>query len=180
MVYGANTGYLAELEHNQMNIEYDFAAIYATYGPKVYRLCLGYAAGNMEMAKEWQQQTFIKVWQYRNTYRGTADVGTWIYRIAVNICLGDLRKVKKHREIAEVSLANNIADTETKEQHDRIAKMYHCIDQLNDKNKALILMELEEIPQVTIAEAVGIAHGAIRTRLSRIRKILLKCITDEK
>ncbi|WP_317190646.1 RNA polymerase sigma factor, partial [Winogradskyella marina] len=61
-----------------------------------------------------------------------------------------------------------------------IKKMYHCIDQLNEQNKALILLELENIPQATIADTVGLAHGTLRTRLSRIRKSLLKCITNGK
>ena len=59
-------------------------------------------------------------------------------------------------------------------------KMYHCIDQLNEQNRALILLELENIPQATIADTVGLAHGTLRTRLSRIRKSLLKCIKNGK
>ena len=58
--------------------------------------------------------------------------------------------------------------------------MYSCIDQLTEQNKALILLELEDLPQATIAETVGLAHGTLRTRLSRIRKSLLKCITNGK
>ena len=42
------------------------------------------------------------------------------------------------------------------------------------------LLELEDVPQATIADMQGIAHGALRTRLSRIKNSLLKCITHEK
>ena len=58
--------------------------------------------------------------------------------------------------------------------------MFRCIDQLTEQNKTLILLELEDIPQATIAKTVGLAHGTLRTRLSRIRKSLLKCITNGK
>ena len=41
-------------------------------------------------------------------------------------------------------------------------------------------MELEDIPQIAIAETIGIAHGSLRTRLTRIRQSLLKCIKNGK
>lgn len=163
-----------------MNIETEFTSIYNTHAPKVYSLCLGYASGDENLAKEWQQETFIKVWKHRKSYEEKSTIGTWIYRIAVNICLGDLRKSKKHNPINENILAANTTDTDGEKQEDKIAKMYTCINQLSKNNKTLILLELEEVPQITIAETLGMAHGTLRTRLSRIRKALLKCITNEK
>ncbi len=163
-----------------MNIEKEFTEIYSTHASKVYRLCLGYASGDEDRAKEWQQETFIKVWKHTKSFKQESSIGTWIYRIAVNICLGDLRKSKKHTHINENILASNIVDTGEKKHDDQIAKMYHCINQLTKSNKTIVLLELEEIPQVTIAETLGVAHGTLRTRLSRIRKALLKCITNEK
>ena len=163
-----------------MYLEQDFNEIYTTHAPKVYRLCLGYASGDEDQAKEWVQTTFIKVWKHQKTFKGNSAVGTWIYRIAVNVCLSDLRKKKKHHIINEDLLAAETSDTQADLKADRIAKMYRCIDQLTEQNRALILLELENLPQATIAQTVGLAHGSVRTRLSRIRKALLKCITHEK
>ena len=89
-----------------------------------------------------------------------------------------LRKSKKYITINEDLLSNTSNDDDDDEG--KIKKMYHCIDQLNEQNRALILLELENIPQTTIADTVGIAHGTLRTRLSRIRKSLLKCIKNGK
>ena len=155
-----------------MITEQEFTNIYNLHASKVHRLCLGYASGNNELAKEWHQETFIKVWKHRNSFKGKSSIDTWIYRIAVNVCLDDLRKSRKSITINEDLLSNS--------SYDDIKKMYHCIDQLNEQNKALILLELENIPQATIADTVGLAHGTLRTRLSRIRKSLLKCITNGK
>ncbi len=164
-----------------MNIENQFTELYNTYAPKVYKLCLGYASGVDEIAKEWQQETFIKVWKHRNSFKGDASISTWIYRIAINTCLGDLRKYnRKFQPINESTLTTPMdSSSETSTDKD-IQKMYSCIDQLTKNNKTLILLELEEIPQANIAETTGISHGALRTRLSRIRKALLKCITNGK
>ena len=78
-----------------MITEQEFTNIYNLHAFKIHRLCLGYASGNNELAKEWLQETFIKVWKHRNSFKGKSSIDTWIYRIAVNVCLGDLRKTKK-------------------------------------------------------------------------------------
>ncbi|HET8859937.1 sigma-70 family RNA polymerase sigma factor [Marivirga sp.] len=163
-----------------MITEQEFTNIYNIHASKVHRLCLGYASGNNELAKEWHQETFIEVWKHRNSFKGKSSIDTWIYRIAVNVCLGDLRKSRKSITINEDLLSNSSYDDNKKDDEKNIKKMYHCIDQLNEQNKALILLELENIPQTTIADTVGLAHGTLRTRLSRIRKSLLKCITNGK
>lgn len=163
-----------------MITEQEFTNIYNLHASKIHRLCLGYASGNNELAKEWLQETFIKVWKHRNSFKGKSSIDTWIYRIAVNVCLGDLRKQRKNITINEDLLSNNSYDDNIDNNEGNIKKMYHCIDQLNEQNKALILLELENIPQTTIADTVGLAHGTLRTRLSRIRKSLLKCITNGK
>ena len=77
-------------------------------------------------------------------------------------------------------MSNSSNDDKKDDDEKNIQKMYHCIDQLNEQNRALILLELENIPQATIADTVGLAHGTLRTRLSRIRKSLLKCIKNGK
>ena len=163
-----------------MITEQEFTNIYNLHASKVHRLCLGYASGNNELAKEWHQETFIKVWKHRNSFKGKSSIDTWIYRIAVNVCLGDLRKSRKSITINEDLLSNGSYGDNKNDDEKNIKKMYHCIDQLNEQNKALILLELENIPQTTIADTIGLAHGTLRTRLSRIRKSLLKCITNGK
>jgi len=163
-----------------MHIEKDFTEIYNTYAPKVLRLCLGYASGNKDLADEWLQETFIKVWNHRHSFKGKSSIDTWIYRIAVNTCLSDLRKSKKNIPINDSLIANNSIEDTHNDNESNIRKMYSCIDQLTEQNKVLILLELENIPQATIADTVGLAHGTLRTRLSRIRKSLLKCITNGK
>nr|WP_288935640.1 RNA polymerase sigma factor [uncultured Allomuricauda sp.] len=163
-----------------MITEQEFTTIYNSYASKVHRLCLGYASGNNELANEWLQETFVKVWKHRNSFKGKSSIDTWIYRIAVNVCLGDLRKSRKRITINEEVLSNSIIDDNNDNDEKNIKKMYHCIEKLNEQNRALILLELENIPQATIADTVGLAHGTLRTRLSRIRKSLLKCIKNGK
>ncbi|MEQ3656681.1 MAG: RNA polymerase sigma factor [Dokdonia sp.] len=164
-----------------MITEQEFTRSYNLYSAKVYRLCLGYASGNHDLAKDWHQQAFIKVWKHRNSFKAQSSIDTWIYRIAVNVCLGDLRKSKKDLSVKE-ELLSPLPESESApiDTEENVQRLYRCIDLLNKQNKALILLELEDIPQATIAASLGLAHGTVRTRLSRIRKSLLKCIKNEK
>lgn len=161
-----------------MITEAQFTDLYQKHAQKVERLCLGYASGDITLAQEWLQETFIKVWNHRHTFKGRASVETWMYRIAVNTCLSHLRKNKKRMYAITSDIAEAV-DDQTDQKQAQIAKMFQCIEQLTPQNKALIMMELEEIPQATIASTLGLTHGTIRTRLSRIRQFLLKCITNE-
>ena len=52
-----------------MMTEKEFTNIYNLHASRVHRLCLGYASGNNELAKEWHQETFIKVWKHRNSFK---------------------------------------------------------------------------------------------------------------
>lgn len=164
-----------------MNIEeQEFTEIYNVHASKVFRICLGYASGDENQAHEWQQETFIKIWKHRKTFKGKSSIGTWIYRVAVNVCLSDLRKHKKYVPLNNDILTSISPEFDEDGRANEIEKMYFCINQLGKKHKTLILLELEDIPQTTIAETLGLSHGAVRTRLNRIRKTLLKCIKDEK
>lgn len=163
-----------------MDIEKNFTDLYHSHSQKVYRLCLGYAAGDEDLAKEWHQNCFIKVWNHRHSFKGKSSVSTWIYRIAVNTCLSDLRKPNKTTSLDKIVVADHANEDTSESTSAQLKKMHQCIDKLNHQNKTLILLELEDIPQADIADTVGLKHGALRTRLSRIRQTLLKCITNGK
>ncbi len=165
-------------------IEQDFDAIYKEHSPKVYRLCMGYAQGDTNQAHEWMQETFIKLWIHRKQFQGNSQVSTYIYRIALNTCLGSLRKPKKEliNVLPDVVDDDSLDDNHELNAHEKtdIQQLHVCIEKLSIQNKALIVMQLEQIPQETIAATAGLKHGALRTRLNRIRQSLLKCLNHGK
>ena len=143
------------------------------------RLCLGYVSGDMDMAKDLTQEVFIKIWNNLGSFRKESNITTWMYRIAVNTCLMSLRKMKKI-PIKRVDVRDTPADHEsTKEKERQFEEMYRCIQRLSPNNKAIILMELEGMPQKEIAQVMGLKHEAIRTRVHRIKNELTKCVNHE-
>ena len=71
-----------------------FEEIYIGHYSKVFRLCMGYV-NDADWAKDLAQETFINVWQKLHQFRNESAIGTWIFRIASNVCLRQLERHKK-------------------------------------------------------------------------------------
>lgn len=146
-----------------------FKSIYNTYHSKVYRLCLGYTGDSAE-ASDLAQEVFIRVWENLAGFRGDAQVSTWIYRIAVNTCLLNLRKTKKE---LQVSLDGNIKIAEeVNEKESQIRILHKCISQLEEADRLIITLMLEEIPYREIAEITSVSEGNLRVKIHRIKQQL--------
>lgn len=153
-----------------------FDSVYNSSYQKVFRICMGYSSGDETIAKDLAQEVFIKVWENISSFRNESNISTWIYRIAVNTCLLELRRKKyRNTEISEntVSPEEEISSIEISNQ---FKKMYSCIEELSEDNKAIILLELEGLPQKEIADIIGVSHEAIRVRVHRIKSSLTKCV----
>lgn len=160
--------------------EQHYKRIFLDNYARVLRVCTGYVAGDEALAKDLAQETFLKIWQHLEGFRNESALETWIYRICVNTCLMALRKEKRLAsfERLEHGLANENA-TEPEENELKLVRMYACINNLNSTNKAIILLELEGLPQLEISEIIGINHEAVRTRIHRIKNQLTKCVRHE-
>ena len=160
--------------------ENTYKNIYKENYTKVMRLCMGYTVGDEALAKDLAQETFIKVWQNLDGFRHESGIGTWIYRICVNTCLAEIRKQrKKDRNLSLDTIQVSDSDENPNEKEDMLVQLYSCIDKLSSINKAIILLELEGLPQLEISEIMGIKHEAIRTRVHRIKQQLTKCVNNE-
>ncbi|WP_416438509.1 RNA polymerase sigma factor [Phnomibacter sp. MR] len=159
-----------------MSQQYQFEQIYNAHYSSVYRLCKGYFNGDEAMASDATQEVFIKVWQHLPGFRHDANLGTWIYRIAVNTCLLQLRKPVSKKEIRTDRLPDVAAEAYNPAQEERLQKMYACIQQLDAANRIVVLMMLEQVAYEQIAEVVGISADTLRVRIHRIKKQLATCV----
>ncbi|MDJ1483291.1 RNA polymerase sigma factor [Cytophagaceae bacterium YF14B1] len=145
-----------------------FEEIYIQYSPKVYRLCMGYV-NDPDQAKDLVQDTFIQVWDYLPGFRNESGVGTWVFTIATNTCLRQLKKEKKQvRTEMPLQLEEKPADT----MDEQVAFLYKCIASLEENERLIISLVLEEVPQKQIADIIGISEGNIRVRIHRIKEKL--------
>ncbi len=145
-----------------------FQRLFEENSKKVYRLCYGYT-GESDSANDLMQETFIKVWQNLDKFRNQSQFSTWIYRIAVNTCLSYLRTAKRR---ATDTLNDTIIENYTEEpseKQEQIALLYKSIAQLDENERIIITMVLDEIPYPEIAEVAGISEGNLRVKIHRIK-----------
>ncbi|MGZ3753702.1 MAG: RNA polymerase sigma factor [Mucilaginibacter sp.] len=149
----------------------DFETIYSTYSPQIYRVCMGYV-NDAEQAKDLTQETFISVWKNLSTFRHEAKIGTWIFRIATNNCL---RAVEVSKRMVKVELPYHLPDKPKELQDDKLAFLYRAISELEEMERIIISLVLEDLPQAQIAEIVGLSAVNTRVRIHRIKeKLALK------
>lgn len=134
----------------------------------IYHLCYGYT-GDSDSANDLMQETFIKVWQNLDGFRNQSQISTWIYRIAINTCLSYLRveKRKVTDEISDFILENTAEPISEKEE--QVALLYKCISQLEENERIIITLVLDEVPYPEIAEISGISEGNLRVKIHRIK-----------
>jgi len=148
-----------------------FKEIFEKNNKRVYHLCYGYT-GDSDAADDLMQETFIKVWQNLDKFRNQSQIATWIYRIAVNTCLSHLR-IEKRKATDEIN--DKIIETkaeETSNKQEQVDQLYKCIAQLEENERIIITMVLDEIPYQEIAEISGISEGNLRVKIHRIKNKL--------
>ena len=151
--------------------EANFKELFQKNSRKIYHLCYGYT-GDEDSANDLMQETFMKVWQNLEKFRNQALISTWIYRIAVNTCLSYLRVEKRQ---AKDELTDTIIENKTEEisdKNEQVASLYKCISQLEENERILITMVLDEIPYHEIAQISGISDGNLRVKIHRIKQKL--------
>lgn len=147
-----------------------FTSLYKSYSNGIKKLCLGYT-GDAALAQDLLQETFIAVWNNMQGFRGEAKWSTWIYRVAVNTCLTQLRKKKE--TMVDIENSHFIMlpdDVNTREQE--VQLLYKCISQLPETDRLVITMVLEETPYEEIASITGITENNLRVKIYRIKKQL--------
>lgn len=148
-----------------------FDELHARYAPRILKLCLGYT-GDYAQAQDLTQETFIRVWQQLPTFRGQAQVSTWLYRIAVNTCLNHLRQARSR--VVEPLLPHygeQLTDPPDP-TYEAMQQLYQCISQLAQTDRLIISLVLDEQPYAEIAQIVGVSEGNLRVKIHRIKQQL--------
>ncbi|MDX9854892.1 MAG: RNA polymerase sigma factor [Tenuifilaceae bacterium] len=160
-----------------------FNQIYANHHQMVIQLCLGFVNGDRSRAKDLSQEVFINTWNSLERFKGQSSHKTWLYRITVNICLKSLRDTKQTRSVsldAEQRVEHLLTDDSTSNAAEAaLGALYTSIGQLNEVDRLIIMMVLDEADYAQIADVMGISEGNIRVRIHRIKQTLKKLMQNE-
>ncbi len=147
-----------------------FTALILTNERLIYKACSIYASDEQPMA-DLYQEVVINLWRGFSTFRNESSVSTWMYRIALNTCISNLRKTSrrpKHEPIHPWE--NYLPNPDSFEEN--IKEMYGLIRRLKTLERAIILLYLEEKSYQEIADITGLTPNNVATKLTRIRERL--------
>lgn len=151
---------------------------------KLLRICSVYAKDEDD-TKDLFQEVLVNIWKSMPSFKGNSTIGTWMYRITLNVCLRlKTKEIRKQKKLLRMdSRAINIYKTDiTKdgenEQIEQLAQLRNCIKKLNEADKAVITLYLEELPYKEISNIMGLTENNIAVKIKRIKKKLLNCINQ--
>ncbi len=146
----------------------------------IHKICRLYCE-NEEHRKDLFQEIIIQLWKAYPSFRGDARFSTWLYRVALNVAIQDLRKTKKRRllifESQEFEEYNSPTFSEV--ENEQLRKMYMAIRQLSKTDRAIIMLYLENKSNQEISEIMGITINYVRVKMTRIRKNLSDQLTSK-
>jgi RNA polymerase sigma-70 factor (ECF subfamily) len=145
----------------------------------VYQLCYRFV-GSHEDASDLSQDVFLRAYRGLRTFRGRSSLGTWLYRIGVNVCLNRVAvKVPRTEAIEE----REHVDTRTESPVERLlrgeraVRVRTAVAQLPPKQRATLILRIyHELSHQEIADIVGSSVGAVKANvfhaLQNLKKIL--------
>ena len=159
-----------------------FEELVARHRDKVYGRILTMMR-NEDEAVELAQEAWVKAWQRLGQFQGDSGFSTWLMRIAINLCLDQLRKRQRHRTDSleqieeehggiECRLPSPSANPAESVQREELRQAIEdAIAKLSPAHRAvLVLHEFEEIAYKEIARMMGCSIGTVMSRLFYARK----------
>ena len=144
----------------------------------VHKICRMYT-NDQQSHKDLFQEITIQLWRAYPKFRGDSKFSTWMYRVALNTAITLYRKSKRRiktqdYETVHFKISYIPYDDETEQQ---LNLMYKAVKQLNDIEKALVFLYLEDKNYRDISETLGISEVNARVKMNRI-KTKLKTILN--
>tara|TARA_Y100000815_G_C13279645_1_gene476384 strand:+ start:580 stop:1074 length:495 start_codon:yes stop_codon:yes gene_type:complete len=136
----------------------------------VHKICRLYT-NDQDSHNDLFQEITIQLWKAYPNFRGDAKFSTWMYRVALNTAITLYRKSKKRVKTQDYdSVMFKIASSEYDNTiEEQLKLMYAAVKQLNDIEKALVFLYLEDKSYSEISDTLGITEVNARVKMNRIK-----------
>ena len=161
----------------QTEVEKNFLSDFEANQNIVHKVCRIYTS-NQDAHNDLFQEIAIQLWKNYSKFRGDAKFSTWMYRVALNTAISLYRKSSKRIKTQDISeLAFKIESREYDDtQEVQLKALYQAVRTLNDIDKALIFLYLEDKPYKEIAATLGISEVNARVKMNRAKDKLKKLL----
>lgn len=153
-------------------MEKEFVEIVNKHQALIYKVCHLYA-DNPADVEDLFQEIVANLWQAYPRFDGRAKVSTWMYRVALNTAITQLRHRKRR---PQVQALDHTIGREVQLFDEQSQQLYAAIKQLNPIEKAIITLYLDGYSYHEIAETMGITENYVGVRINRIKDKLQQII----
>ncbi len=149
-------------------MEEKFLKEIAEHQALIYKVCRLYRDTH-EDREDLFQEIVYHLWKSYPTFQGKSKISSWIYRISLNVALASFRR--KGIELSGTdSFPENIAVQDAVQEETREELLFKVIKKLDDAEKAIVALYLEDMSYAEIAEIIGISENNVGVRLNRIKR----------
>ncbi|WP_207508368.1 RNA polymerase sigma factor [Telluribacter humicola] len=158
--------------------EKEFERRISEHSTMIHKVCRMYAYTEADR-QDLFQEIVIHMWRAYPNFRGQSKFSTWLYRVAINTAVTGLRKQKNLITSYEAEhLPTHVAD-ERGDEEEQWTQLNEAIAQLNEIEKAIVMLYLEGRSYDEMEEILGISQGNLRVKMTRI-KDKLRQLTNNK
>ena len=162
----------------QTELENKFLTDFEANQNIVHKVCRIYTT-NQDAHNDLFQEITIQLWKNYSKFRGEAKFSTWMYRVALNTAISLYRKSTRTVKTQDISdFTYKIQSSEYDDTEEQQLKLlYKAIHKLNDIDKALIFLYLEDKAYKEISQTLGISEVNARVKMNRAKDKLKKILT---
>ena len=164
-----------------------FEVLLDRYGDAVITFCYAFVRSR-EAAEDLAQETFLRVYRSAARYKPLAKFTTWLYRIAANLSINELKKGRLRRALSlDEPVGSNadgtriverlagdarqpLTEAEIHEAHELVEKAIARLPE--DQRSTIVLVEYHNLSYREIADILGVTVSAIKMRMKRARETL--------
>ena len=164
--------------------ERPITVLFQRHNTLVWNVCRRFMPTDPD-AEDMLQEVFMRAYQGLPSFKGQSKFSTWLYRIAVNTCLNEIRRRGRRVDVHEVSI-----DELFKQSYELPQREQHRHEEMSDQlsaalaslppeaSEALRLREIEGRPYEDIARLLGIKTSAAKMRVQRARLAMLAYLSE--
>ena len=176
---------LVSARRDARELEADFARLFEEYATPIYNYALR-MVGDPDRAADVAQDTFIKAYRKLDTLTDATSTRSWLYRIATNTAIDDMRRRKMVSPMDDQSpvFANRADDRPGPEAQALASTLDERVQRAlltlrPNHRQCLLLSDLEDMSAHQVGEVMGLSYAAVRTLLCRARGEMRRALAAE-
>ncbi|MFT4737085.1 MAG: RNA polymerase sigma-70 factor (ECF subfamily) [Cyclobacteriaceae bacterium] len=133
----------------------------------IAHICRAYARDE-ESLQDLIQEVSLQLWRSHQSFEGKSQKSTWVYRVTLNVCLSQAKKLSQRVDTIPLEYQER-ADQKDETEKEKMDKLQWAIRQLNESDRAVILLYLEDKSYKEMSDILGITVSNVGVKVTRLK-----------